>query len=385
MMKKMKTKTLLFLSTLFLIACGGGEELSGDIAVLKGQKDSLRQLKNQIAEEIRSIEDKLKLLDSNGNHNVPVVTIEEVQKDIFRHYFTVQGVVETDLNATVNAEVGAKVQKILVSEGQQVRKGQLMLELDRQVLENSIAELKTQIELAQTVYKKQKNLWDQKIGSEIQYLEAKTNRDALEQKLKTLYAQMEFYMITAPFDGVVDEIFPKIGEMAAPGIPLVRVVNVNKVYIKADVSENYLGKIKEGDTSYIHVPGAGKEFKSTIQRIGSFINPNNRTIKIRFDLDNKDQTLLPNMLSTVDILDYKSEDKKVIVPNNLIQQTPAGEHFMFIVHENGSPRAQKVMIEIGRTYKGRSEILSGLSEGDKIIVRGGRGIKDGEIIEVIAE
>jgi membrane fusion protein (multidrug efflux system) len=367
---------------LFLASCGGGETMSGDVAALKLKKDSLRELKNGIATQINEIEDQLKLLDTNGNHNVPIVSAETVEMNRFQHFFKVQGVVETDQNATMNAEVAAKITQIRIKEGDHVNKGQVMIELDDRVLLNNIEELKTQIELANTVYEKQKNLWDQNIGSEIQYLEAKTNKESLERKLQTLYSQAEYYKITAPFDGIVDEIFPKVGEMAAPGAPLMRVMNLSKVYLKADVSENYLGKIQVGDTSLISFPSINYSVKTRITRIGRFINPNNRTFKVRFELDNSDERLIPNLLAVVDILDYASEEKRVVISTKLLQETPQGDEFVYVLSENGSSRAKKVMVKSGLSYKGNVEILEGLNSGDKIITKGARGIKDGEIVEL---
>lgn len=383
-MKKFKSpiKSLISISAFSLILACGGEKPEGEIAELSLERDSLINVKKEISSKIKSLEDQIKLKDTSADQNVPIVTVDDIKEDYFKHFFTVQGVIETDKNAQMNSEVGAKVVSINVKEGSHVKKGTLLLELDSRVLKNNIEELKTQIELATTVYEKQKSLWDQKIGSEIQYLEAKTNKESLEKKLSTLYAQLEFYQIKAPFDGLVDEIFPKVGEMAAPGLPLARVINLDHVYLKADVSEGYLGKIKVGDTATINIPSANMSVKTTIDRIGNYINPDNRTFKVRFELENKDEKLIPNMLAMIDILDYVSAKKEFIIPSKLVQQNPAGEEFVFILKENGLSKAHKVLIKTGQSYKGNMEILEGLSKEDKIIVKGARGIKDGEVVSV---
>ncbi len=382
-MKKTANKYLilsLIASMAFMISCESGPE--NEVELLKEEKDSLREVKGEISERIGEIDERLAKLDTTTFKNIPVVTTSSLKKDVFRHYFKVQGVIETDKNAQINADVAAKILKIHAKEGQNVRKGQMLIELDSRVLQNNIEELKTQIELATTVYEKQKSLWDQNIGSEVQYLEAKTNKESLEAKLATAYSQLEYYNIKAPFAGVVDEIMPKVGEMAAPGIPLVRIMNLDHVYLKADISENYLSKIKVGDTALISFPSVNYEVKSSISRIGSFINPNNRTFKVRFELENKDNILIPNLLASVQILDYVSEEERFIIPTKLLQETPQGDEFVFVVQENGNNRAKKLLVESGVSYKGEIEILSGLSDGDKVITKGARGIKDGELITV---
>ena len=383
-MKRRTSIAALVLLTLasFNQSCSDSSASDGDIAALKKEKDSLHSVKQDISSRINEIEEELKLLDTSGTKNLPVVTVSDLKIASFRHYFKVQGVVQTDQNATINAEVAAKIMNIKVGEGEKVRKGQVLMELDSRVLRNNIEEVKTQIDLARTVYEKQKALWDQNIGSEIQYLEAKTNKESLERKLQTMMAQLEYYMIQSPFDGIVDEIFPKVGETAAPGIPLIRVMNLENIYLKADVSEGYLGKIKVGDTSYIEFPGMDMKIESSISRIGRYINPNNRSFKIRFELDNKDQRLIPNQLAVVNVLDYVSPVERIIIPTKLLQETPSGEDFVFVLHENGEARAQKILITTGLSYRGEIEVLEGLEKGDKIIMEGARGIKDGEIIEI---
>jgi len=375
--------SILSLSAVMLFSqCGSEPIRNGHIAKLQKEKDSLRQVKQNVSQKINDLEDQIKLLDTMGYHNVPVVTVTKVKTGIFKHYFVVQGVVESDKNATINSDVGAKILKIRIKEGDRVKKGQILMELDSRVLTNSIEELKNQIDLATIVYNKQKSLWDQKIGSEMQYLEAKTNKDGLERKLQTINSQLENYHIMAPFDGLVDEIFPKVGEMASPAMPLLRVMNLDQVYLKADVSEDYFGRIKVGDTAIIDFQSIGIELKSSITRIGNYINPNNRTFKIRFELDNKAQHLVPNMLAVVKVLDYTAGSKSIIIPSKLLQESPQGDEFVYIIHENGSSRAQKVMITTGKTYGGEVEVLSGLNTENEIIATGARNIKDGEVVGV---
>ena len=235
--------------------------------------------------------------------------------------------------------------------------------------------------MANTIYEKQKSLWDQKVGSEVQYLEAKTNLMSLERKLETLQSQLAMYNIKAPFDGIIDEIFGKVGEVASPAMPVLRIINLKEVYIKSDVSERYLGKIKVGDTAVINFPSLDISMKSQISRIGNFINPGNRTFKIRFEIQNSDSKLKPNLLAEVNIMDY-AKNQAIIIPTKVIQETPVGDEFVYVLKRNGSPRAEKHIIQSGFAYKGSVEIVEGLDAGDELIVQGGRSIKDGEIVEV---
>lgn len=366
-----------------LLSSCGGSQIESNTQKLLLKKDSLIALKKELSVQISALDEEIKLSDSTGNQNLAVVTVAPVQSGIFRHFFKVQGVVETDKNAQINAEVAAKIITIKVREGQHVKQGELLLELDSKVLMGNIEELKTQLELANTIYERQKSLWDQKMGSEIQYLESKSNKESLENRLSTLNSQLDYYKIKSPFNGIVDEIFPKEGESAIPGIPLLRVLNLDKVYLKADISENYLGKIKEGDTSIIRFSGAGIEIKSRINRIGDFINPNNRTFKVRFDLNNENHRLIPNMLAEVEVMDYNSPVKRIIVPLKLIQETPSGEEFVYKLGENSAPHAEKVFVKPGISFKGSIEVLEGLSENDVLIVQGARSVKDGEVVSVV--
>ena len=375
------TQKLAFAGMLFAISCGESTEINGDVGELTRIKDSLRKEKNEISIRINEIEDKLKLLDSNGQHNVPLVVVEEIVQQDFRHFFKVHGVVETDQNAEINPEVSAKIMAIHVKEGESVSKGTTLIKLDSKIVENNIAEVKTQISLAETVYKKQKNLWDQNIGSEIQYLEAKNNLESLQRRLETLQSQLAMYSVKAPFAGVVDEIFAKVGEMASPMMPSIRLVNLGEVYIKSDVSERYLGKIEVGDTALIEFPSINAEMKSRVSRIGNYINPNNRSFKIRFEIANPEGKLKPNLLAEVNIMDYEAGNA-VVVPTKVIQETPMGEEFVYTLKRNGAPRAEKRMVKTGMTYKGSVEILEGLTSGEELIVEGARSIKDGEIVEV---
>ena len=199
--------------------------------------------------------------------------------------------------------------------------------------------------------------------------------------MATINSQLEMYYIKAPFDGIVDEIFPKIGEIASPMSPMIRLINVDKVYIKADVSERYLNKIAVGDTAIIEIPSLNYSIKSSINRIGSFINPNNRSFKVRFDFSNNNNGLKPNLLAKIKIKDY-GKNKAIVVPTKVIQESPNGDEFVYTISVEGDGIVQKKMVKTGMAYEGKVEVLEGLVKDEVIITEGGRSLKDGDIVNV---
>lgn len=369
------------IAVITLQGCGSSAVEDASIAKLRLEKDSLLAVKNSVAILLSNIDNRIRELDTASNQDLPLVETMKISESHFRHFFETQGVVETDHNAVVNPEVAAKVLSLEVREGETVTKGQVLVILDGKMTESGIAEINTQIELAQTVYDKQKNLWDQKIGSEIQYLEAKNNLESLKKRQATLKAQMDMYYIRAPFGGMVDEVFPKVGEVVSPMQPAIRLVNLEKVFIKADVSEGFLGKIKAGDTAYVVFPSINKEVKTTISRLGNFINPNNRTFRVRFDIANSDQTMKPNLLARIRIMDY-SNSKAIVLPLSLVQQNPLGQEFVYTLAGENGDVAKRQFVKTSMSYDGVAEVTEGLKSGDLVITKGSRGIRDGEAVNV---
>ena len=365
------------IAAMIFTACssGGGNESLDQLIV---KRDSLKELRTEINASLMEVETQISALDTQQSAQLTKVTVMEAQHSRFEHYFTVQGVVETDQNAQIFPEAAGKVLSIPVKEGDRVSKGQLMMQLDNSIVSNQIQEVKARLGLAETVFKKQEALWNQNIGSEIQYLEAKNNYESLKQNLETLMSQRDLYAITAPFSGVVDEISLKVGEMAAPQMPAFRLINTDEMYIKADVTERYLSVIKEGDLVEVNFPGVGVKQASKVGRIGQYINPNNRTFKIRLKLNNEGNKLKPNLLGELKIRDYVN-DSTIVVPTSLIQMTPSGEEFVYTLENN---QARKVMVTTGQSYNDRVEVLSGLQPGAVLINKGARSIKEGENVIV---
>lgn len=362
---------------LIAVACGpGGEQTPTD--KLKAERDSLKNARLELNDQITAIEAQISSQDTSKNVRITNVTTIALAPETFEHYFTVQGMVESDQNAQIYPEAAGKITSIRVKEGDKVTKGQVLLTIDSKILSNQIDELKSRLGLAEIVFKKQSSLWDQKIGSEIQFLEAKNNYESLKQNLEALQSQLAMYTISAPFSGTIDEIFPKEGEMAAPQMPAFRLINTDNMYIKSDVTERYLSEIKAGDKVNVNFPSIGTSQTTTIQRLGSFINPNNRTFKVKLALDNAGGNLKPNLLAELQIRDYVA-DSAVVIPTSMVQMTPSGEEFVYAINDN---KAEKISIKTGLSYNDRVEIVSGLNGSEILIDKGARSIKNGDSVSV---
>jgi len=374
-------RTIIIPIAIFLVACGGGDGENSPLSQLKSQRDSLISVYDEMGEQISLLEQRIAELDTTIQTRRMLVSTQKIERQKFEHFFEVHGVVEAKKNAIINAEVPGAIKQIMVNEGQHVRKGQSLVLLDTEVIKKNIEEIETSYDLAKTVYERQENLWKQQIGSEMQYLQAKNRKEALEHKLSALQAQLKKSVITAPFAGTIDEIFPKVGEMAAPQLPLLRLINLENAYIVSDVSENYVSKVRKGNYARVNFSSLDNTWlDAKVSRVGQYINPNNRTFKVRIELDNNDNRMLkPNLLSIIRIMDYE-QDSAIVVTSKFIQQDAKGNNYLFIV-ENGST-ANKVEVVTGMSYEGKTLIKSGLKGDEDIVLEGSRSIKDGEILEI---
>lgn len=353
------------------------------------QQDTQESIKKQIADhksemhsldnQVSELQSKLNLLDttSQKNNNGIGVRVEKVKKQAFAHYFTAAGELETIHEAFVSPEISGQIVSISVKEGQYVKEGQQMAKLNTSLIEKNIEEVKTQLKLAETIYNRQKELWDKNIGSELQFLEAETNYESLKNKLSTLRVQYDMMIINAPISGVVEEVFQKEGEMAMPGMQLFQLVNLDNLYVSAKLSEAYLSSVKKGDTVVIEFPSyPGYKLKRPVSRLGNVINKQNRTFILQVKVDNADGLLKPNMLANVSINDYNS-DSSIVVPSILIREDLTGKYLYVAQNNEGIWLARKKYVEMGITYEDKSEIVSGLKVGDLVIVLGYNNVSDG--------
>ncbi|WP_372793304.1 efflux RND transporter periplasmic adaptor subunit [Lutibacter sp.] len=374
----MKNIIFLFLAAAFTISCGEEinkssiSDLNSEKATLVNQIDSLNIL-------LKVVENQLLKLDTTKK--LHVVTVLPVKNELFKHYIEIQGVVQADKNIEIKPEFGGTVIAIYVKEGQRVFAGQTLIQLDDIAIKNSISELTTQLNLAKTTFDRQQRLWDQKIGSEMQYLQAKAQKESLENNLASLKTQAKKMKIIAPFSGIVDEVFPRIGELTSPQSPTVRLLNLDNVYIEADVTETYLPVVKIGTETILNFPSIGKEVESKITQIGNYINPDNRSFKARINISNKDNTIKPNLLADLKIVDFKREG--LVIPSTLVQKDQKGNDYVFTLKtENNENVVIKKLIKISKEYNNEVFITEGLEATDTLVNKGARIVKAGDIVRV---
>tara|TARA_R110001583_G_scaffold131399_3_gene283144 strand:- start:246 stop:1376 length:1131 start_codon:yes stop_codon:yes gene_type:complete len=374
----MKKILFLFIATTLLISCGK-EVNNSSINDLHSQKSELENQIDSLNKQLKLVEGQLSKLDTTKK--LHVVTILPVKSEVFKHYIEIQGVVQADKNIEIKPEFGGTVTAIYVKEGQRVSAGQTLIQLDDVTTKNSITELTTQLNLAKTTFDRQARLWDQKIGSEMQYLQAKAQKESLENNLASLKTQANKMKIIAPFSGIVDEVFPRIGELTNPQMPAIRLLNLDNVYVEADVTETYLPVIKIGTEAVLNFPSINKDVEAEISQLGNFINPDNRSFKARINISNKDNSIKPNLLANLKIVDFKSEG--LVVPSSLVQQDQKGNNYVFTLKtENNEHKVIKKLVTVLKEYNHEVFITEGLEATDTLIDKGARIVKAGDLVQI---
>lgn len=373
---------LIFILPLAIVACG---QETDKVAVKQKELSKAKEELFSLKEKINELEKELADLGvDESNLTRPLVTTVAVKPTFFEHKVDVRGTVQSRNNILLSAETPAAVKAVHVVEGQQVKKGQILITQDSEILKRNIEELRSSLELAATVYERQKKLWEQNIGTEVQYLEAKNRKESLELKLATTQSQLNKTKIKAPFDGIVDMIDIRVGEMAQPGFPIIRLVSMSNMYIKADVSESFVGKFKQGQTVDVYFPSTDIRIKSSVKSIGLVINPNNRTFEVEVGIP-ANMTVKPNMIAVLTLTDYKNE-QAMVVPTKIIQSDRRGKFVYKVAAVDGDiKQAERVEIELGITNGKETEITSGLKEGDELVLKGGLGLTDGAEVKVVEE
>jgi RND family efflux transporter MFP subunit len=334
----------------------------------KAQLDNLIKERDKLNEQIATLEQEI-IKEGGKNNKIIQVGVEELKTSTFRHYIEVQGKVDGDENIAVTPRSPGVVTSIAVTEGQKVSKGQVLAILDSQVLHATLTDMENQLVFVSDIYNRQKNLWEQNIGSEVQYLTAKNNKESLENKIKTLKDQISMTRITSPIDGTIEEIPIKVGQMATPGVPAFRVVNFSKVKVVADVAEVYSPKVKNNDSVLIFFPDLKEEIKSRLNFTSKFINPVNRSFVIESRINSTKFEMRANMIAVIKINDYKAENV-ISIPANLVQKSMNEQYVFVAVVEKDKKIARKKIVKTGISYNGMIEITEGLTAGDNIITTG---------------
>ncbi|WP_286130615.1 efflux RND transporter periplasmic adaptor subunit [Solirubrum puertoriconensis] len=370
------TTSAAVLALAFLAACGGEKDPQAELAKLKQE---------QAATEAKIAELETKAgkgaADAGASVAATPVSVINVQPESFTSYLEVQGRADFDENANVSPRVPGVITSIRVQRGDRVSRGQVIATQDAAVLESGIAELRTRLDLARTVYEKQSRLWKQQIGTEIQYLQAKNNYEALQRSLATQQQQRAMYNVIAPFSGTVDEVPAKIGEMGNPGMPVVRLISGAGNKIVADVSENYAANIKAGDKALVSIPDLGAEnIPSTVRTVSRTINPASRTFAVELRLNGSQaQQLRPNMVATVRIQNY-NKPQTTVLPVDLVQKDEENSYVFVVEDKGGKKVAAKRVVQTGATYNGRTEITSGLKANDQVISAGYQNLNEGQTV-----
>jgi membrane fusion protein, multidrug efflux system len=367
----MKTfKMLALFALLGLVACTNNDKAA--------QLEALKQKQAELSREIKALEDELKnegLMPETGKK----VVIDTLSAGPFSTFVEVQGRVDARENVEVSAENMGMVKQILVREGDKVNKGDVLAELDNSMLTKSMDELKTQLEFARSMFEKQEYLWSKQIGTEVQYLQAKNQKEGLEKRMATLQSQLDMTRIKAPVSGTVDEVNIKLGQAVSPGLPAFRVVNLSNMRVVADLAESYIAKINAGDEVKLYFKDYQREESSTVTHVAKSINQMNRTFRVEAALDTRVASYNPNMIVVLRIKDYQV-DSTISIPVNLIQRSEAGS-FVMLAEKNGDKWvARKRYIIPARTYGSRTEITEGVKSGETIITVGYNDLNDGQEI-----
>jgi membrane fusion protein (multidrug efflux system) len=368
-------KRLILLSTvLFLAACGnkGAEDKTARLDELKKQQAA-------ITTEIRALEAELAKEGKGNEVKSRDVVVAEVSQTKFTHYIEIQGKVEADQNVTVTAKMPGTIIKVNAEVGQEVKAGQILAELDREAIVKGIDELKQQLTFVTDVYNRQQSLWNQKIGSEIQFLTAKNNKEALEKKLITLNEQLDYAYIKSPINGMIDEVYAKVGQPAAPGVPTFRVVNFSDLKAKAEVAEINASKVRKGNTVEVIFPDAQDSTTGVVNYASKVINPMTRTFFVEVPLKSGKSEYRPNSVAILKVADYKNE-KAITVPIRIVQNAEDGMYVLVAEQKDGKWIATKRVVTLGNSYNGIAEVTSGLNLGDKLVTVGYQNINVGDFL-----
>jgi len=387
----MKNIYSLILVTLILASCGGEKQKSieeiiekGDLTTIRAKRSEMVASQQEIAEQVSLLDAKIATLDTVKK--IPLITTFTAKEEVFNHYLELQGNVNTKNLLVIYPEYSGVLTNVYVKEGQKVAKDQLLATIDDGGLNQQVAQMQIQANLAKTTFERQERLWNQKIGSEIQYLQTKANYEAQLKAVNQLQSQLDKTAVRAPFSGIIDDVITEQGSVVGAGqSQLMRIVNLNNMYIETDVPESYLTNVTKNKNVQVEFPVLGKTMNAKIRQAGNFINPANRTFKVEIAIPNKDNTIKPNLTAKLKINDYTSENA-VLIPQSIISENEKGEQYIYIIkgkNGNDEATAERVIIKTGKTQGDVIEVLEGVIGGSEIIQEGARSVKNGQTVKVI--
>ncbi len=366
----LKHSFLMLALTLVMVACGGGSDK-------KAQLDKLKKEKASLETKISKLEEEIAKTDTTKKEQIIEVIANPVKAEIFKTYIEIQGRVDADENVSLTSEMPGTITKINVKVGDHVSKGQVLAETDARAIIQQLSELETNLDLAKQLFSKQENLWNQKIGTEMQYLQSKATKEGLEKRMGTVQEQLRMSKIITPIDGTVDLVNLKIGQAVSPGFGVINVVNFSNLKVKADVAESYTARVKNGNEVLVLFPDMADSLYSKVHYASRSINNLTRTFAIEVLLDTKNE-YHPNMVAKLKINDYQSAKPEILVPVKFIQKSSDGSYVF--TSENGV--VVKKVVTVNREYSGVAEIAGGLKEGDLLITSGYDLVNEGDKVDV---
>jgi len=354
---------------------------SNDEALLRAKRTELSAQRSLLDADIKRLDVVIASLDKSTS--LPLVATYEVTPQEFNHFTSFQGTVKTMKNINVYPEIPGQLLEVMVVEGQKVEKDQVLARIDDGGLLAQLAQAKSQLLLAETVFNRQERLWSQNIGSEIQFLQAKTQFESAEKAVDALSLQAEKSVVRAPFDGTVDQIFKEPGTIVAPGMgsELFRVVNIDEVYVEVDVPETHITSISEGSKVRVNLSAIGEEIDARISRVSKVINPSNRSFSVEVPLENKSGFIRPNLMASVAINDY-SNKSAIMIPQSVVSENAEGKQYCFALEKSAEGYvAKRLIIETGKTSEDFIEVLEGVENGALLITEGAKKVSDNQPVK----
>ena len=357
---------------------------AGDIDELKKRKKEYVDAMNTMKVELNEINNGISLLDEN--ERLTLVSKYEIQQTIFNTYIEAQANLKTRKNVSILPEFQGTLEKVFVSEGQKVKKGQLLAEINDSGLNEQYEQMVIQAEFAKENFERTQRLWDNNIGSEMQYLKSKTDYEASKKMVDQMKDRLSKTKIYAPFDGEIDEIISNVGSNLIPGVSqILRLVNLDIIYAESFVSEKYISFIGEGTEAIVQIPLLNMDYRSSVNQTGNFINPSNRTFRIEVPVENFDNRIKQNLDAKIKINIYKKDDA-IVIPLRIVREDALGKNFVYVMSEDnkdGVYLTSKKFIKLGNKSEDKVEVTEGLDPGEIVVLEGAYSVEDSQRVKLI--